>query len=292
MSALYAILLGIIQGITEFLPVSSFGHISVIQNMLHIPHSSGVLFEAMLHLGTLTAVFMAFRKDVIHLSKELLGMLMDIIGNINLYFYNRRTGKQLRYARIIHSSYRQLAVALLVSMIPTAAIGYTARRLVVKSAVSPLMSGIGLLLTGILLLVVDFSKTGGTKTPKDINYSHSMWIGICQGLSVFPGLSRSGLTICAALLCGFSSTFAVRYSYLLSVPAVFGAVFLELGEFTSPSMSIGLGFIFVLGMITAGIVGHFTIRFLLKLVHKKKLRYFAYYCFLAGTLTLILNYLG
>lgn len=292
MSVLYAILLGIIQGITEFLPVSSFGHISIIQNMLKIQRGPGILFETMLHMGTLAAVFMAFHKDVVHVFAELVGMLMDIIGNANLYIHNKRTGKHLNYARIINSSYRKFAVLLLVSMIPTAAIGYTARRLVVKSAVTPLMSGIGLLITGIILLVVDFSKSGGTRASRDANYSHAMWIGICQGLSVFPGISRSGVTISAALLCGFSRAFAVKYSYLLSVPAIVGSMFLEIEEFTSPGMSIGQGFIFVLGMIVAGIVGYFTIRFLLKLVHKRKLRYFAYYCFLAGALTLTLNYLA
>lgn len=292
MSVLYAILLGIIQGITEFLPVSSFGHISIIQNMLKIQRGPGILFETMLHMGTLAAVFMAFHKDVVHVFAELVGMLMDIIGNANLYIRNKRTGKHLNYARIINSSYRKFAVLLLVSMIPTAAIGYTARRLVVKSAVTPLMSGIGLLITGIILLVVDFSKSGGTRASRDANYSHAMWIGICQGLSVFPGISRSGVTISAALLCGFSRAFAVKYSYLLSVPAIVGSMFLEIEEFTSPGMSIGQGFSFVLGMIVAGIVGYFTIRFLLKLVHKRKLRYFAYYCFLAGALTLTLNYLA
>ena len=97
-------------------------------------------------------------------------------------------------------------------MIPTALLGYTARRLVVLAADSVLIPSAGLLVTGIVLLVIDLARTGGTKAAKDANLSDAMWIGLCQGISVFPGLSRSGLTISAGLMSGFSRTFAVKYS--------------------------------------------------------------------------------
>lgn len=292
MSVLYAILLGIVQGITEFLPVSSSGHVCIIENLLHIQRGPSVLFETMLHMGTLAAVFLVFRKDIRQVFAESLMMLMELVGNITLYIHNKRTGSHKAYTKIIDSSYRKFTVLLLVSMIPAAAIGYTARRLVVKCAVSPFMPCILLLITGILLLVVDFSRCGGKKSSKDADYGHAMWIGICQGLSVFPGLSRSGLTISAALLCGFNRTFAVKFSYLSSIPVIIGAMFMSISGFTSPNMSIGMGFTFILGMIVAGVVGYFSVRFLLRLVHKKKFRYFAYYCFFAGISALVLNYLG
>ena len=282
MTVLYIILLAIVQGITEFLPVSSFGHLCFVQNLLGMEHGPGVLLETMLHLGTLAAIFMTFQKDIRHLAFEALDMFMDLIGNANLYIHNRRTGEQLHYTRIISNVYRKFVVLLLVSMIPTAFLGCTARRLVSVSATSVLIPGAGILVTGILLLVIDLSRVGA-------HFSDAMWIGICQGLSVFPGLSRSGLTISAGLMSGFSRTFAVKYSYILSIPAIIGATIMELGQFGSADMTVGLGFAYVFGMIIAAVVGMLTIRTCLRLVHKGKFRYFAYYCFLAGFIALITN---
>ena len=180
---------------------------------------------------------------------------------------------------------------LLLSMIPTVAIGFTARRLVPLAAASRLIPGAGILITGVVLLVADLSRLGGNKAARDADYGSAMWIGICQGLSVFPGLSRSGLTISTGLMGGFSRTFAVKYSYILSIPAVTGALVMELGEFAAPEMTVGMGFAYIFGMIISGVTGCFVIRFLLKIVQKGKLRHFAYYCFFAGFVSLALSYL-
>ena len=291
MFVLYVILLAILQGILEFLPVSSFGHLCVIQEFLGIERGPGVLLEVMLHFGTLAAVILTFWKDISHLAAETLEMILDIVGNISLYIHNRRSAESLHYTKIISNTYRKFAVLLLVSMIPTVAIGFSARRLVVLAAASRLIPGAGILITGVILLVVDLSGIGGSKAARDANYGNAMWIGICQGLAVFPGLSRSGLTISAGLLGGFTRTFAVKYSYILSIPAIVGALIVELGEFGSPEMTVGMGFTYVLGMIISAVVGYFVIRFLLRLVQKGKFRYFAFYCFLAGFLSLMTGYL-
>ena len=290
MIVLYIILLAIVQGITEFLPVSSFGHLCFLQNILGMDHGPGVLLEVMLHFGTLAAVFMTFQKDIRRLFVESIEMFMDLIGNASLYIHNRRTGDHLRYTKIICNVYRKFAGLLMLSMVPTMFIGYTARRLVAMSVSSKLIPGVGILITGILLLVIDLSQVGGTKAAKDASFSNAMWIGICQGLSVFPGFSRSGMTISAGLMSGFSRTFAVKYSYILSVPAIIGAMIMELGQFGSADMTVGLGFSYVFGMIIAAVVGSLTIRACLKLVHHGKFRYFAYYCFIAGILVLVSNY--
>ena len=290
MTVLYVILLAIVQGITEFLPVSSFGHLSILENFFGMDHNAGVLLEAMLHVGTLGAVFMTFQKDIRHILYEILDMTMDIVGNFHLYFYNKRTGKQLHYARIISNTYRKFVVLLLVSMIPTMFLGYTARRLVAMSAASKLLPGVGILITGIILLVIDLSQVGGTKAAKDASFSNAMWIGICQGLSVFPGFSRSGMTISAGLMSGFSRTFAVKYSYILSIPAIIGALIMELGQFGSADMTVGLGFSYVFGMIIAAVVGSLAIRACLRLVHNGKFRFFAYYCFIVGIIALVANF--
>ena len=118
-----------------------------------------------------------------------------------------------------------------------------------------------------------------------------MWIGICQGLSVFPGLSRSGMTISAGLMSGYSRSFAVKYSYIMSIPAIIGAMILELGQFGSDEMTAGLGVTYVLGMVIAAFVGALTIRGLLKIVHRGKFRVLAVYCFVIGFVSLVISYM-
>ncbi len=292
MTVLQAIILGIIQGITEFLPISSFGHLIIMERLMGAGRSPGVLFEVMLHMGTLAGLFLVFFKDIKQLGLEFIGITADLIGNANLYLHNKRTGDNLHYARIVHNTYRKFTVLILVSLIPTAILGYTARRLVPLGASSALMPGIGLLITGIVLLVVDFSSLKGEKTPRNTSYGTAMWMGICQGISVFPGLSRSGLSISAGIFCGLSRKFAVKFSFLMSIPAIFGAMILELGEFTAPQMTAGLGFTYLLGMIVAGGVSVFTVRFLLSWTQKIKFRYFAFYCFLAGSVGLAVNFIS
>ena len=261
MSVIHAIILGIIQGITEFLPVSSFGHLCGVQDLLGGTRGSGVLFEVMLHLGTMIALILVFLKDIKKIGIELIGMILDLIGNANIFLYNRRTGKELTYAKIISGTYRKLTALIMVSTIPTVLIGYQCKRLVVRSASSHMFSGIGILLTGVILLVVDYSNVNGSKGTKETSFGDAMWMGICQGLSVFPGLSR------------------------------LGSFFVEMGEFTSVHMTVGQGFTYVLGMIVAGITGYLVIRFMLKLSNQVRLRYFAFYSFAAGILILAANYI-
>lgn len=291
MSVIYRILLAVVQGITEFLPVSSYGHLVALEKLFGVEADTGILFESMLHLGTAAAILFLFRKDLYRIMEEFLGMSMDIIGNVNLFFHNRRTGDSLAYARIVHGTYRKFTALLVVSMIPTALIGFTARRLVNMAASSAILPGIGFLLSGIFLLVTDLNNSGGDKGPRNAGYDSAMWLGICQGLGVFPGVSRMALTICTALLCGYSRKFAVKFSILMSLPAIIGAFFSQLGQFASPDMTVGLGFTYVLCMVVAGIVSSLVIRFMHNLILKKKLRYFAYYSFIAGAIALAVNYL-
>lgn len=177
-------------------------------------------------------------------------------------------------------------------MIPTGMLGYASRNIVSKTMNSPLLAGAGILITGIVLIVIDFSNAGGYKGIREASYEHAMWMGICQGVSVFPGFSRSGLSISAALLSGLNRKFAVKFSYLMSIPAIIGAMFAQIGNFGAADMTVGLGFTYVFGMIIAGVVGVFMIRILLRLVNSLKFRYFSYYCFAIGLVTLFSYYMG
>ena len=286
----YLILLAVIQAVTEFLPVSSMGHLCILEQYMGISHETGLLPEAILHLGTAAAIIFLFRKDLKKIGLGLLGMFMDILGNLNLYIHNKRTGARLGYARIVTGTYRKLGALLAVSMIPTVLLGLTGRRLALLSAESQIVPGTGFLLTGIFLLVTDLGKPDGKKGPKEASYDSAMWIGICQGLAVFPGISRMGFTLCAALLCGYSRKFAVRFSVFMSLPAIVGAFFTEIGNFGASEMTAGLGFAYIFAMIIAGFAGCLVIRSTLAMAQNVKLRYFAYYSFAAGIIVLVLNY--
>ena len=291
MIVVYLILLAIIQAVTEFLPVSSTGHLCVLEQLLGMDHGTGLLLEAMLHLGTAGAIIFLFRKELKKTGLELVGMFMDILGNVNLYIHNRRTGESLGYARIVTGTFRKFGALLVISMIPTVLLGFTGRRLALLAADSQIVPGIGFLLTGVLLLVTDLNRSGGMKGPREASYDSAMWIGICQGLAVFPGISRMGFTLCAALLCGYSRKFAVRFSVFMSLPAIVGAFFVEAGNFGAAEMTVGLGFAYVFAAVVAGFIGCLMIRTAINMSQKVKLRYFAYYSFAAGMIALAVNYM-
>ena len=174
MSLLQALLLGLVQGITEFLPVSSSGHLAIMQNLLNINTDTGVLFDVILHLGTLTAIFIAFWKDIKKLILDGCGMIYDIIQNIKIWSHNRREHDARRYRKIVSSNYRKFILLITVSTIPTAIVGLLLQNVVETAGSNLLAPGVGLFITGILLLVVDFFPAGD-KIPKDVPFG-SRWL--------------------------------------------------------------------------------------------------------------------
>ena len=174
----------------------------------------------------------------------------------------------------------------MVSTIPTVLIGYQCKRLVVRSASSHMFSGIGILLTGVILLVVDYSNVNGSKGTKETSFGDAMWMGICQGLSVFPGLSRLGLTMSAGLFCGLGRKFAVKYSFIMSIPAILGAMVLELKDFADLSVS-GMDITcYIVGMVIAAVIGYICIKTMLVIVRNRKFRVFAIYCLIVGLISI------
>lgn len=282
MSVLEAVLLGILQGLTEFLPVSSSGHLAICERLLGLDSGDVLLFEVLLHFGTIGAVCLAFRKDIGRMVLELLRLMNDIWFNLSTFFCNRRGRKEMRYRKLIDNNYRKLAVMTLVSVLPTALIGYGMRNAVSLAFATLLFPGLGFFVTGILLLVVDCVENG-KKIPREIPTWNALVIGTCQGFSVFPGISRLGTSMTASLLCGFNRKSAVKFSFLMSIPAVFGALVFEIrGAVGNPAVDSSYVLGGLIGMIAAAAVGCFCIRRMLILVQKKRLRYFAYYCFLIG----------
>ncbi len=284
MSVLLAIVFGIIQGVAEFFPVSSAGQVTIMENLLNVNQDTALLFEAMLHIGTLFALFYVFKRDIRRIVMESVAMLLEVLINFRQFLLRKtKAGRRAQYKRIISSSYRRFVFMLVISMIPTALLGFLARNLAAAARTSDMMPGIFLLLNGVFLIVVDMSGAGGERTPRNAGYDLAVWTGICQGLSVFPGLSRCGLTVGAGLLCGFSRKMALKFSLLASIPAVIGAVIVEIpAASVSADLSGTTMLPFIAGAAAAAITGRLAVRWLIKAASQIRLRWFAVYSFIAG----------
>ena len=288
MSLIEALLLGLVQGLTEFLPVSSSGHLAILKNLLQIKET-GIIFSVLLHTGTLAVLLAAFRQDVKKLLLEGCKTIYDFAGNFKIYFKNRHEQEAIRYKKLISNNYRKLFLLLLVSTLPTAVEGILLEDLVLQAESNLLAPAIGLFITGIFLLVIDFFPAG-KKIPKDVGYGTAFFIGIFQGIAVFPGISRLGITLAVCLMCGFNRKFAIKYAFLTAIPAVLGVAFWELIQVPGSGISAGTFGIYLAAAVVAGITGYFCIRLMLRLIRKKKFSFFAGYCFLLGTAAAVCNF--
>ncbi|MCD8365111.1 MAG: undecaprenyl-diphosphate phosphatase [Clostridiales bacterium] len=284
MSLLQSILMGLIQGLTEFLPVSSSGHLALFKILFHMDTDTGLLFDVLLHVGTLAAVCLIYYKDIIRLIREMIFILIDCVYNFVMFFRRLRHGEG-KYRRIVRNSYRKFVLMILVSTIPTGVIGYVAADFVEMASEILLIPGICLVVTAVLLLISDFIPDGHKK-PKDATWTNAFVIGICQGIATLPGISRSGTTITACVACGFDRRFAVKYSFILSIPAILGAMVLELKDVGSMSVTASEAGIYVAGMLVAALVGYICIKTMLVIVRNKKFRFFAVYCLAVGVLAI------
>lgn len=285
MSLWKAILLGLIQGITEFLPVSSSGHLAIFQYIFKVNTDTGMLFEVMLHLGTLISVCIVFWKDIRKLFIEGIHILVDAFVNLKIKF----TKSDEKYRRIVTNAYRKFVLLILATSVPTALIGLILNNVMEAATNSLLVPGICLIINAIILLVVG-SLPGGKKKVKKTSYKEAAVIGVAQGLAVMPGISRSGSTISACLGLGFDRSFAVKYSFIASLSAIIGANLLELRHLGEAVSSGGEILYYVVAMIVAGIAGYICIRIMMRVVSEKKFSYFAYYCAIVGVLSLIFHF--
>ena len=267
MTWLDAAILGLIQGLTEFIPVSSDGHLSAAEMLMPEFGQVGLLFDVLVHVGTLTAIFIYYRKL----------LAQEIRGLVSSEPAERRT------------AWRLIAL-LLASTIPTAIVGLLLKPYVETWKLDPRIVGALEILTGLFLALSAFRKEG-SKSRETMPYRDAVLIGLAQGLAVLPGLSRSASTIAFGLLLGLAARWAADYTFLLAIPAILGAAGLEIlsalrhegaGFFATPDFAK-----YVLGAAVAGVVGYMTIGFLIRIVATRKVHWFAIYCFLFG-LVLIL----
>lgn len=286
MKLIEAIVLGLVQGLAEFLPISSSGHLAILKELFGLD-DVGLAFDLLLHLGTLVAVFIAFYKDIWELIVEGLGIVRDVCINIAIWVKRKAGNPDREYIQIISSPYRRFVMLIIVSTIPTGVIGLLFKKIFNLDNPMLIVPGISLLLTGCILMLADMINCGKINE-KNATYKQAAFIGIAQGFATLPGLSRSGTTIACCLACGFDKKFAVKYSFIMSVPAILGANILEIKDFAGQSLGSGELLNYIIGMLVAGVSGYICIKTMLVVVREQKFKYFAYYCFAIGILTSVL----
>ncbi len=275
MSLLSSILLGLIQGLAEFLPISSSGHLAIAEHFLGqagIPATPD-FFDVLLHLGTLVAVFVAYWQDIREMIVELIDGIRDLARGT--------TPTPIPPAR-------RLILLIIVATLPLFAV------LPVKNLVEGLSGNIyfvagALIVTGFLLFASDRVKKG-RKTEKTATLVDVLLVGVAQAIATCPGISRSGTTITAGCLVGFDRKFAVRFSFLMSIPAILGANFLTLIDAIQENTIIVSDIpVYLVGVAVAAVVGYACIRLLKMIADKGKFGWFAYYCWTAGLIVLALT---
>ena len=282
MTILEALLLGLIQGITAFIPVSSSGHLAIIENLLHINSETALPYEAFVHLAMLVAVIGALRREIKKLLMEFCRSIYDIYGNIKIYFHNRDKKDARRYKKIVSNNYRKLFLLLVIASFPAVLEEWFLQGMAKLAGENLLAPGMGLFVTGIVLLVADFFPRG-KKIPRDISYSAALVIGIIQGFTVIPGVSRLGITLAVCLAYGFQRKFAVKYAFLLAVPDFIGNFITECVHMGSVSFGWQIWGGYAAGALAAGITAYFCIRKVAKILQNKRFYGFSVYCFLIGT---------
>ena len=276
LSLLSAVLLGLVQGVAEFLPISSSGHLAIAEHLL----ASGAIevpdfYDVLLHLGTLVAVFIAYWQDIRDMILELIDGVRDLARGT--------TPNPVPPAR-------RMILLIIVGTLP----------LFIVLPVKDFVEGLGnslyfvaaaLVVTGFLLFASDRVRKG-RKTEKNASAVDVLLVGVAQAIATCPGISRSGTTITAGCFVGFERKFAVRFSFLLSIPAILGANILSLKSALEGGIIWADVPVYLVGVAVAAGVGYLCIRLLRMIADKGRFGWFAYYCWAAGALTLVLALLG
>jgi len=257
-----SLILGIIQGLTEFLPVSSSGHLELGKSILgdnSLPKES-MIFTVVLHFATALSTIVVFRKDIFEIIKELLK-----------FEWNSNT---------------QFIFKIIISMLPAALIGvFFETELESLFSNNIVLVGAMLIITGLLLLLADRAQN----TSKNVSFKNAFTVGVAQAVAILPGISRSGATISTAVLLGIDKTKAARFSFLMVIPLIFGKIFKDIfsGELSYENAqitSLGIGF------ITAFVSGLLACTWMIRLVKNSQLKYFAYYCAVVGIIAILSTY--
>ncbi|MEA1962582.1 MAG: undecaprenyl-diphosphatase UppP [Bacillota bacterium] len=255
MTGIEAFVLGMVQGLTEFLPVSSSGHLVIFQHIFGIQEAP-ITFDVLAHLGTLLAVFIAFWDDIVSILKK---------------------------------PFSKITYLIIVGTIPAALMGFYLQPLFVKAFESLLVVGIGLLLTGFILKISDVVSQNSIamKQVEETSYWNVLLIGLLQGIAIMPGISRSGSTIAGGLLLGMDREFAARFSFLLSIPVILGAGLVQIKDMLAQGVATANVLPYIVGPLTATLFGYFAIKVVMKLVRNGRFVVFSYYCWTVGVIVIM-----
>ena len=268
-----AVIMGIVQGFTEFLPVSSSGHLALVQNIVDFEAymSSHMVFDIALHLGTLVSVVIAFWDDIKFL----------FVSGIDWLRHGFRVEK--------HEG-RNTVFMLFIATLPLI-VAYLLKDKIEEVFQNPVLIGVALLFTATILWLSD-RVTGGKKMGGTMGIKDALVIGLMQMIAVLPGVSRSGSTMTAGLFTGLKRDFAVKFAFLLSIPAVLGATVTSIPDVLAMTWTGNDVVTFLIGIVCAAVSGYYAIFMVRKIAASKNFKYFAYYCACAGTLAIILGMMG
>lgn len=280
MSILEAIFLGLIHGIAEIMPVGSSGHI-ILFNDIFNNAGTELYYDIMLHLATLVAVIVAFREDIINMISEFADMSKRIFANFLVFIARKKGNTRYTYVKVINTAYKKLVVMVLISIIPTAILGILGQGMSGLVGSVLWIVGVCFIINGVMLFLMDRHPESMDRIT-DVPYSSGLLVGMAQGISVIPGISRTGTTISMGVFLGFNKKLAVKYSYIMSIPAILGQIIYKLINANGAKLTLSLLPGCIIGMIVAGVVGFFAIKIMLKLVLRKKYLGFAIYCLVIG----------
>ncbi len=273
MSIVLAIFYGIIQGVTEFLPVSSSGHLNIAQNLFGMenPEAFGMTFDILLHLATLIAVFIVYWRDIFPL--------------IPAFF--RMVGKLFRgnFKPDAYTADERMCMMVIIATLPLAAAIFLQDRVEFIASNTKIIGAI-LLFNAVVLFISD-KLARGNDTAATAKPRSALAVGLCQLCAIVPGLSRSGSTITGGLLCGFSREFAVKFSFILSIPAILGANIMQVPDMIASPIAAADIPAYLLGMLAAALSGVLAMRLLILISKKSNFRFFSYYCVAVGLIAII-----
>ncbi len=272
-----AVILGLVQGLAEFLPVSSSGHLALLQQFFGIDENKVLLFAVMLHVGTLISVFIVYWKDIWELIVELCLTIKDLC-----------TGKGLR---LDERPVRKLGVLIIIATIPTGIIGVLGGDFFDSLYTSIIPIGVGLIITGFLLVMAERMGSSNRGLEK-MNFRNAFFIGLVQGIAICPGISRSGSTLFGSLICNLDRKFAVKFVFLISIPSILGSAVLELPDAIEAGVTAAEAGPVIVGMLVAAVSGLVAIKSMIKIVSDKKLSYFSYYVWVVGAFVVLLGIFG
>ncbi len=267
MTYLESVILGLVQGLAEFLPISSSGHLALLQQFFGIEEDKVLVFAVLLHVGTLISVFIVYWRDI-----------WELIIELGLTIRDLCTGRGLR---LQERPVRKLGVMIIVGTIPTGIMGICFNDFFNSLYNSVIPIGIGLIITGSMLVIAE--RIGhADRGIEQMNYRNALFIGFVQGIAITPGISRSGSTLFGSLLCNLDRRFAVKFVFLLSIPSILGSAVMEAPEAFASGVDMAQMGPILVGMAVAAVSGLVAIKTMIKIVSNKKLSYFSYYVWVLG----------